>query len=132
MAVVAVSMALWGRQQQAQKSEEIQQFVRQVCRDLGAGRDRKGFINPEDSFAEQRTIEALRAVCVEASTAARVQVRIVDARTAPMNVAGDDTYAAIVRLDDFDRLGLVVQHAGDPANMRITGYWDPAASAPAP
>jgi hypothetical protein len=130
VALVALSLAIWGRVHQSRTTREIQQSVQQMCRDLAAGRDLNNAVNPDDAFAEQRTIEQLRAVCADAADASRIDVQVIDAKSAPVNSMDDRAHAVMLRLDGIDRLGLIVRHDRDPAAIRITGYWNPAAVNP--
>lgn len=128
VALVAVGFAVWGRYQQTRTSRGVQQFVQQVCSDIAAGRDLSHALNPDDPSAEQRTIEQLRFLCADPATAARLDVHPVDLKSAPTGVVAADARAVMLRLDGVDRLGLIVQHDGDPKAIRITGYWNPAAA----
>ena len=127
VALVAVSLAIWGRYQQTRKTREVQQFVKQVCSDIAAGRDLSHTLNADDPSTEQRTIEHIRALCADAATAARLEVHPVELKSVPISVVATDALAVMLRESGVDRLGLIVQHDGDPAAIRITGYWNPAA-----
>jgi hypothetical protein len=125
VALLAVALLLWGRQQNAKRAEEVRQFVLQVCRDVAAGQALTGLLNPQDAFSEQQTIEQLRQVCGDSAAASRVEVEVVDPKSVSATVQANATHAAKLRVDGVERLGLILQHEGDANSIRMTGYWLP-------
>jgi len=126
---IAGGVAWWASAREASRMNDVRGGVRDLCRDIAAGRDVTGRVNSRSSSIERRIIAAIKDAVPDADIAEVIDIMVTPGDAGRMDTLGvEATHTVALRMEEIELLTLRVQHRDDPQRVAILGYALPTAN----
>jgi hypothetical protein len=124
--LVGGALAIWGMQRESARMRAVESQVRQLCRNIAAGIDLTGTLNPENPTVDALAAAALREVLDSPEKADIIRVKVKPGDTpggGPVNTRA--THTAMLMIGDQDVLGLRIRCDDPHQPIAVLGVWQP-------